>query len=104
MIPAPAGRSIPRIGAGAAVQGWQSSGKESSMSKKGLGSGLSHLLGEMNGPETDGLTQLPIEQLQPGKFQPRQHFDEQALDELADPCQFRPASTACRASLKRRDV
>ena len=54
------------------------------MSKKGLGSGLSHLLGEMNGPETDGLTQLPIEQLQPGKFQPRQHFDEQALDELAD--------------------
>lgn len=32
----------------------------------------------------DTLTQLPIEQLQRGQFQPRHHFDETALTELAD--------------------
>ena len=52
--------------------------------QKGLGSGLTHLLGDISGSETDGLTHLPIEQLHPGKFQPRQYFDDQALDELAD--------------------
>ena len=54
------------------------------MSKKGLGSGLTHLLGEMSSYEGETLRQVPIEQLQPGRFQPRQHFDEQALEELAD--------------------
>ena len=54
------------------------------MSKKGLGSGLTHLLGETSSFEGESLTQLPIEQLQPGRFQPRQRFDERALEELAD--------------------
>lgn len=53
------------------------------MSKKGLGTGLSSLLGEVV-EATGGGETLPLELLQPGKFQPRQVFDEAALDELAD--------------------
>ena len=53
------------------------------MSKKGLGTGLTSLLGEVSA-EAAGLTHLPLEQLQPGRFQPRQTFDDTALDELAD--------------------
>jgi ParB family chromosome partitioning protein len=66
--------------------------------KKGLGRGLSHLFGEAEaayrGPEaeesiapaaalTAGSKTLPIAYLRPGRFQPRRHFDEAALDELA---------------------
>lgn len=54
------------------------------MSKKGLGTGLSSLLGEVSEENGEGLTTLPIERLQPGRFQPRQVFDDTALDELAD--------------------
>jgi ParB family chromosome partitioning protein len=63
--------------------------------KRGLGRGLSALLGEpisnavkvedsgteragQNGPQT-----LPVEHLRPGKYQPRQHFDQTAIDDLA---------------------
>lgn len=67
--------------------------------KKGLGRGLSHLFGEAeaayrsdDGPESAAAgtaapnpgRSLPVEFLQPGRFQPRQHFDEGALAELAD--------------------
>ena len=52
------------------------------MSKRGLGTGLSLLLGEI-GDDND-LTQVPLEQLQPSRFQPRQVFNEAALDALAD--------------------
>jgi ParB family chromosome partitioning protein len=65
--------------------------------KKGLGRGLSHLFGEAeaayraSGPESAaapqgppaGGTTLPVAFLRPGKFQPRRHFDEAALEELA---------------------
>ena len=54
------------------------------MSKKGLGTGLSSLLGDVAEGGGEGLTHLPLESLQPGRFQPRQVFDETALDELAD--------------------
>ena len=54
------------------------------MSKKGLGTGLSSLLGDVAEGGGEGLTHLPLESLQPGRFQPRQVFDEVALDELAD--------------------
>ena len=54
------------------------------MNKKGLGIGLTHLLGDISGQEGESLRQVPIEQLRPGRFQPRQYFDEQALEELAD--------------------
>ena len=53
-----------------------------------LGRGLAALLGD----ETEGYTsverpkdatQVPVEFLQPGRFQPRRHFDEDAIDALA---------------------
>lgn len=66
--------------------------------KKGLGRGLSHLFGEAEAayrasvaesapaevarPAAPGKT-LPVAHLKPGKFQPRRHFDDAALDELA---------------------
>ena len=65
--------------------------------KKGLGRGLSHLFGEAEAayrvsapeapaapqvPTTSGST-LPVTFLRPGRFQPRRHFDEAALEELA---------------------
>jgi ParB family chromosome partitioning protein len=57
--------------------------------KRGLGRGLDALLGgdgeAASSPlEQDGeLRMLPIEQIQPGKYQPRRHWNEEALDELA---------------------
>ncbi len=52
--------------------------------KRGLGRGLDALLG--SGAEADGedsLRELPLESLTPGPHQPRQYFDEEALDALA---------------------
>jgi len=63
--------------------------------KRGLGRGLSALLGEPvssvvkveeaggdragnGGPQT-----LPVEYLRPGKYQPRHHFDQAAIDDLS---------------------
>jgi len=61
--------------------------------KKGLGRGLSHLFGEAEAAyratEAPVATAaapgnvLPIEFLRPGRYQPRRHFDEGALEELA---------------------
>jgi len=71
---------------------------ENPIKKKGLGRGLSHLFGEAEAsyrvstpeapaatqaPATAGGSTLPITYLRPGKFQPRRHFDETLLDELA---------------------
>jgi len=56
---------------------------------KGLGRGLDALLGadeEKSPPaanDADGLRELPIENLQPGKYQPRTHIEQEALAELA---------------------
>ncbi len=56
--------------------------------KRGLGRGLEALLPKGTKPETPmpsgGLDSLPVEWLRPGKFQPRTHFAEEALEELAD--------------------
>ena len=53
----------------------------------GLGRSLDELLGDgapAAGGETEGeLRTLAIAAIVPGKFQPRVHFDEGALDELA---------------------
>ncbi len=70
---------------------------ENSSKKKGLGRGLSHLFGEAQAaysasapvspasdaatPATGGGSILPIAHLKPGRFQPRRHFDETALEE-----------------------
>jgi ParB family chromosome partitioning protein len=57
--------------------------------KRGLGRGLDALLGgEAEGTpslmEQEGeLRMLPIQQIQPGKYQPRRHWNDEALDELA---------------------
>jgi ParB family transcriptional regulator, chromosome partitioning protein len=57
--------------------------------KRGLGRGLDVLLGGgSHEPETtaegDRLKSLPIEQLQPGKYQPRSTMDPARLQELSD--------------------
>ncbi|MFZ5844618.1 MAG: ParB/RepB/Spo0J family partition protein [Pseudomonadota bacterium] len=62
--------------------------------KRGLGTGLSALIGANTAQalstgktlaETDGeLKQLPVEYLQPGRYQPRRVMTEDALNELAE--------------------
>jgi ParB family transcriptional regulator, chromosome partitioning protein len=59
--------------------------------KRGLGRGLSSLLGEVSreqpiageAPRSAGVQMLPVAQIVPNPDQPRRHFDEAALDELA---------------------
>ncbi|MHA6205742.1 ParB/RepB/Spo0J family partition protein [Dyella soli] len=61
----------------------------SAAKKRGLGRGLDALLGGdgAGSPsviEQEGeLRTLPIQQIQPGKYQPRRHWNDEALDELA---------------------
>ena len=53
--------------------------------RKGLGRGLDALLaGNLDDEEKGELQTLPIERLQPGKYQPRTRMDPGSLDELAD--------------------
>ena len=68
---------------------------ENQNKKKGLGRGLDHLFGEAQAayraiepaagaaPAAAGGKTLPVTHLQPGKFQPRRHFDDAALAELS---------------------
>ncbi len=55
--------------------------------KRGLGRGLDALLGNSDdAPSNEGdgdLRLLAVTAIQPGKYQPRRHFDDAALDELA---------------------
>ena len=51
--------------------------------KKGLGRGLSSLIGETK-KETSGTNKIPVDSLVPGKFQPRKYFDGEKLNELSD--------------------
>jgi ParB family transcriptional regulator, chromosome partitioning protein len=56
--------------------------------RKGLGRGLAALLGEDGAEDYTALDRLraakdvPIEQLQPNRFQPRRRFDDETMDEL----------------------
>lgn len=59
--------------------------------KKGLGRGLDVLLGAdsdalaaVGSRRTDAPSQLPVSALSAGRYQPRTHMDESALNELAD--------------------
>ncbi len=61
------------------------------MKKKRLGRGLGSLIGnidEITNPEIDdkanGMVELDIDRIQRGKFQPRQVFEPESLQELAD--------------------
>jgi ParB family chromosome partitioning protein len=63
-------------------------GPEDAKPVKGLGRGLSALLGDgpSDSPGADrnrGLRELPVEALRPGRFQPRRHFDAEAIEQLA---------------------
>jgi len=61
-----------------------------SETKKGLGRGLSALLGEAPRPaqevaaRRDSVREIEIARIRPNPAQPRQHFDEDSLAELAD--------------------
>ena len=55
--------------------------------KRGLGSGLNALFGDdfdTFKPQTKDVTQLPLSKVEPRSGQPRYHFDEEALEELAE--------------------
>ncbi|MFB6259988.1 MAG: ParB/RepB/Spo0J family partition protein, partial [Thiohalorhabdaceae bacterium] len=58
------------------------------MSKRRLGRGLDALLADEPGDEEEasgsGVQAVPLDMIQPGAFQPRQHMDEAALQELAE--------------------
>ena len=61
------------------------------MKKKRLGRGLGSLIGnlddltaEAGGDQLTGLTEIDIDRIQRGKYQPRQVFDQETLQELAD--------------------
>ena len=55
--------------------------------RRGLGRGLSALIGDenipMRGEAPKGVRSLPVAFLKPGKFQPRKYFGEEALADLA---------------------
>jgi ParB family chromosome partitioning protein len=54
-------------------------------SEHGLGKGLGALLGDTSLQDQEsGSVYLPIAQVEPGLNQPRKHFDESALNDLAD--------------------
>lgn len=54
------------------------------MSKKGLGNGLSHLIEQNMAPTNDReIIEVNINKIKPNPYQPRKHFDQQALEELA---------------------
>ena len=52
----------------------------------GLGKGLGALIppGGEEGVDAGGLDELPISSIEPNRYQPRDHFDEEALGSLAD--------------------
>jgi len=67
--------------------------------KKALGRGLSALLSdsenersevditspaEVHGNRTSNLDEIPVGEIETNPFQPRQHFDKEALNELAE--------------------
>ena len=54
--------------------------------KGGLGKGLGALIppGAAEGLGAGGYQELPISTIQPNRYQPREHFDEEALASLAD--------------------
>ncbi|MCH7882347.1 MAG: ParB/RepB/Spo0J family partition protein [Proteobacteria bacterium] len=61
------------------------------MKKKRLGRGLGSLIGNIEEvtqvseqDQAHGLTELDIDRVQRGRYQPRQNFDQKSLEELAD--------------------
>ncbi|MBT6950091.1 MAG: ParB/RepB/Spo0J family partition protein, partial [Gammaproteobacteria bacterium] len=54
--------------------------------KRGLGRGLDAMLPKKEevAPPKTGLEEIPIEFIQPGKYQPRTYFAEESIAELSD--------------------
>lgn len=50
----------------------------------GLGRGLDALLGSADAAQMEALRSLPVQALQPGKYQPRSRMDQESLTQLAD--------------------
>lgn len=53
------------------------------MPKRVLGKGLSALIPGVAAADAETVRQLPVDQIRPNPFQPRKHFDEAKLSELA---------------------
>src|SRR5215470_9123425 len=53
------------------------------MERKALGRGLSALLHEVESTPAGGITEIPLELIDPNPFQPRRTFSEHSLKELA---------------------
>ena len=58
------------------------------LNKKGLGRGLSSLMGEVNEDQKENAnlseTKIPISKLRPSPIQPRRIFEKASIAELAD--------------------
>src|SRR5512147_819417 len=56
------------------------------MQHKALGRGLDALLQpvESTTPGGESIAKIPLDKIRPNRYQPRSHFDEGALQELAD--------------------
>ena len=52
--------------------------------KKSLGRGLDSLLGEKAERSTQGVLEVPVEDLVPGQYQPRNKMHKDTLDELSE--------------------
>jgi ParB family chromosome partitioning protein len=52
--------------------------------ERGLGRGLGALIPPAVGTSRNGLRDVPVDAIRPNPWQPRTHFDEQELQELAD--------------------
>lgn len=52
--------------------------------KRGLGRGLDALIQKEEAPPPGPVQSLPVASLRPNRFQPRTHFDEAAIEELAE--------------------
>ena len=54
------------------------------MAKQRLGKGLNALIPELPQIEDQGVQKLPINDIAPNRNQPRQHFDAEKMEELAE--------------------
>ena len=53
------------------------------MADKILNTGLDALLGDVATPNTQSIKEIELNQIKPNRFQPRQSFDEQKINELS---------------------
>ena len=51
--------------------------------KKSLGRGLDSLLGERKTQTSQGVSEIPLEDLTPGEYQPRRKMHKETLEDLS---------------------